>query len=127
MISPLGTQIQNLRETMSRIMTSIGIAIALCLSIVLGLTATAALQAPAAQLSAGKVQLMSAGPMTFGPAGILFVGDSVGASIVAIDTADTKAPASPVKINVDGIDTKIAALVGIAPDQIVINNVTVNP
>jgi hypothetical protein len=65
--------------------------------------------------------------MAFGPAGILFVGDSLGASVVAIDTADTKAPAAPVKINVEGIDSKIAALVGIAPDQIAINNVVVNP
>jgi hypothetical protein len=112
---------------MGRIITLIGIAIGLCLSIVLGLTATAALQAPTAAFTEGKVPLTSAGPMTFGPAGILLVGDSVGASIVAIDTADTKAPAAPVKINVEGIDAKIAALVGIAPDQIVINDVTANP
>jgi hypothetical protein len=109
-------------------MTLIGIAVAMCLSIVLALTATAGLQSSStAQLPEGKVQLMSAGPMTFGPAGILFVGDSVGASIVAIDTADTKAPASAVKINVEGIDAKIAAMVGIAADQIIINDVTVNP
>ncbi|HLQ78899.1 MAG TPA: hypothetical protein VK210_16190 [Terriglobia bacterium] len=113
---------------MRRTMTSIGIGIAMCLTIVLALTATAALQtSPTAQLTESKVQLASAGPMTFGPAGILFVGDSLGASVAAIDTGDTKAPASAVKINVDGIDTKIAALVGIAPDQIIINDVTVNP
>src|SRR4029077_18572321 len=105
----------------------IGIATALCLSIVLGLTATAALQAPTASFTEGKVPLTSAGPMTFGPAGILLVGDSVGASIVAIDTADTKAPAAPVKINVEGIDAKIAGLVGITPDQLVINDIAVNP
>ena len=110
---------------MRRTKTWIGIGIAMCLSIALGLTATAMVQS--GQMADGKVQLMSAGPMTFGPAGILFVGDSVGASVVAIDTADAKAPASPVKINVEGIDTKIAALVGIAPDQILINDVTVNP
>jgi hypothetical protein len=112
---------------MGRIITLIGISIALCLSIVLGLTATAALQSPTASFTEGKVPLTSAGAMTFGPTGILFVGDSVGASIVAIDTADTKAPAAAVKINVEGIDAKIAALVGIAPDQIVINDVTANP
>lgn len=112
---------------MRRKMTLIGIGIAMTLSIVLALTATATLQTSPAGMSQGKVTLASAGPMTFGPAGILFVGDSVGASVVAIDTADTKAPAAPAKINVEGIDTKIAALVGIAPDQIVINDVTVNP
>jgi hypothetical protein len=65
--------------------------------------------------------------MTFGPAGILFVGDSVGGSVVAIDTGDTKAPASAVKIDVEGIDAKIAAMVGIAADQIVVNDLAVNP
>ena len=111
---------------MRRTTTWIGIGIAMFLSIAIAMTATAALQTPA-PLTAGKVQLMSAGPMAFGPAGVLFVGDSLGGSIVAIDTGDTKAPATPVKINVDGIDAKIAALVGITPDQIAINNVVVNP
>jgi len=111
---------------MRRTTTWIGIGIAMFLSIAIAMTATAALQTPA-PLTAGKVQLMSAGPMAFGPAGVLFVGDSLGGAIVAIDTGDTKAPATPVKINVDGIDAKIAALVGITPDQIAINNVVVNP
>ncbi len=110
---------------MHRTTTWIGIVIAMCLSVALGLTATAMVQSN--QMTEGKVQLMSAGPMTFGPAGVLFVGDSLGASVVAIDTGDTKAPAGPVKINVEGIDGKIAAMVGIAPDQILINDVTVNP
>jgi hypothetical protein len=70
---------------------------------------------------------MSAGALTFGPAGILFVGDSLGGSVVAIDTADNKAPASAAMVNVDAIDAKIAAMVGIAADQIVINDVAVNP
>jgi len=65
--------------------------------------------------------------MTFGPAGILFVGDSLGGAVVAIDTEDSKAPASTPKINVEGIDAKIAALVGITADQVVVNDVAVNP
>jgi hypothetical protein len=109
-------------------MTLISLAVAVCLTIALGLTLTAARQpAPAAELMSGKVPLMSAGALAFGPNGILFVGDSVGGSIVAIDTQDNKAPAAPVKINVDGVDAKIAAMVGITPDQIVINFVAVNP
>src|SRR5215813_14086984 len=99
---------------MRRTMKSIGVGIAMCLSVVLVLTASSTLQTgPAAGMTEGKVQMMSAGPMTFGPAGILFVGDSVGASVVAIDTGDSKAPASPAKVNVEGLDAKIAALVGI--------------
>lgn len=78
-------------------------------------------------LTAGKVDLKSAGPLAFGPDGVLFVGDSIGGSVVALDTGDrTKGPADA-KINVQGVDVKIAALVGVAPDQIMINDVKVNP
>ena len=45
---------------------------------------------------------------------------------MAIDTKDTK-PASKASINVQGVDAKIAALVGVPADQIVINDVVVNP
>jgi hypothetical protein len=70
---------------------------------------------------------MSAGAMTFGPAGMLFVGDSVGGAVMAIDTGDNKATASAAKIDVEGVDAKVAAMVGIAADQIVINDIAVNP
>ncbi len=81
---------------------------------------------PLSGFTSGDVQLKSAGPLAFGPDGVLFVGDSVGGQIVAIDTQDSK-PAAAAKINVDGIDAKIAALVGVTPDQIIINDVKVNP
>jgi len=78
-------------------------------------------------LTAGKVELKSAGALAFGPSGILFVGDSVGGSVVAVDTGDNKAASAGTKINVEGVDVKIAALVGVAADQIMINDVKVNP
>src|SRR4051812_17175078 len=101
--------------------------VAAVLSCALGLSVMAARNPADIDLPAGKVQLATAGAMAFGPPGILFVGDSVGASLVAIDTGDTKATRGPVKINVDGLDVKIAAQVGITPDQLVINDVIVNP
>jgi hypothetical protein len=112
---------------MRRTTTLLSLAVALSLTIALGLTLTAARQPAAVELTTGKVPLMSAGALAFGPSGILFVGDSIGGSVVAIDTQDTKAATSAVKINVDGVDTKIAALVGITPDQIILNDVAVNP
>jgi hypothetical protein len=78
-------------------------------------------------LTAGKVELKSAGALAFGPSGILFVGDSAGGSIVALDTGDRSAAKAGARINVEGVDAKIAALVGTSPDQIMINDVTVNP
>jgi hypothetical protein len=113
---------------MRRTVILISLAVAVCLTIALGLTLTAARQpaGPAAEFTTGKVPLMSAEALAFGPSGVLFVGDSVGGSIVAIDTQDTKA-ASDVKVNVEGVDAKVAAMVGIAADQIVINDIAVNP
>ncbi len=108
--------------------TKISSTFAVCAAAVLALT-VASVSKPATSsvnLPMGKVQLSSAGAMAFGPGGILFVGDSIGARIVAIDTKDTKASGNA-KINVEGVDAKIAALVGVTPDQIVINDVKVNP
>jgi len=78
-------------------------------------------------LTAGKVELKSAGALAFGPDGILFVGDSTGGSVVEIDTNDRAEAHGAAKVNVEGIDTKIAAMAGVAPDQIAINDVKVNP
>jgi len=100
------------------------------LTIALLSLAVAFAYAPASNLGAtlqpGKADLRSVGPLTFGPEGILFVGDPMGASIFALDTGDTKAgKGSPV--NVQGIDQKIAALLGTTADQILINDLAVNP
>lgn len=108
--------------------TKISSTFAVCAAAMLALT-IASVSKPATSsvnLPVGKAQLSSAGSLAFGPGGILFVGDSVGARIVAIDTEDTKASSSA-KINVQGVDAKIAALVGVTPDQIVIDDVKVNP
>jgi hypothetical protein len=64
--------------------------------------------------------------LAFGPDGILFVGDSLAASIVALDTADTK-PAKAAPVEVKGLNEKIAAVLGTSADQILINDVAVNP
>src|SRR6476659_10867641 len=80
----------------------------------------------AAVLTAGKADLKSAGALTFGPDGVLFVGDSIGGAIVALDTND-KTPVKTAAVNIQGLDQKIAGLVGVMPDQILINDVAVNP
>jgi hypothetical protein len=94
---------------------------------VLSLTMCAALAAPGAGLTAKKLELTSAGPLAFGPPGILFVGDSPGASIIAIDTADRKPNKGAGTVELKGINQKIAAALGTAPDQITIQDLAVNP
>jgi len=80
-----------------------------------------------AAFTAGSANLKSAGPMAFGPEGILFVGDSMGGAIVAFNTGDTEEAASAGKINIDAVHEKIAALLGTSSDQVLINDVVVNP
>lgn len=78
-------------------------------------------------LTTGKAELKSAGQLAFGPDGILFVGDSANASIVALDTEDRTPARSGGKIDVLGINKKIAAMLGTTPDQILVNDLAVNP
>lgn len=77
-------------------------------------------------LSKGTPKLQSAGPLAFGPEGILFVSDPKGAAIFAIATNDTKGDDTKA-INVEGIDAKIASMLGTKTDDVLINDVAVNP
>lgn len=77
-------------------------------------------------LKPGKAALKSAGPLAFGPQGILFVGDPMGASVFAISTGDTK-PCANCAADVDGLQDKIANLLGTSADQILVNDMAVNP
>jgi hypothetical protein len=99
----------------------------LSLTVAAGLTAATAFGASSASMTMGKAELKSAGQLAFGPDGILFVGDSMGGSIVAIDTGDRTPSRSAGKIEIMGINQKIAALLGATPDQILVNDVVVNP
>jgi hypothetical protein len=99
----------------------------LTLALASTLTVALAFGASSASMTMGKAELKSAGQLAFGPDGILFVGDSMGGSIVAVDTGDSKAARSGGKIEVKGINQKIAAMLGTAPDQILVNDVVVNP
>lgn len=81
----------------------------------------------AASMMTGKAEIRSAGPLAFGAGGILFVGDSVGASVYALDTADTAKVKAAMPVEIKGVNQKIAALLGTTPDQILINDVVLNP
>jgi hypothetical protein len=78
-------------------------------------------------LSLGNLELKSAAQLAFGPDGILFIGDSHNAMIFAVDTKDMQPAASPAKLEIKGINTKIAALLGVGPDDILINDFKVSP
>jgi hypothetical protein len=80
-----------------------------------------------ANMTEGKPAFRSMGSLTFGPEGILFIADAKSAAIVAISTGDVT-PASATKmLKVEGINQKIAALLGTTADQILIDDLAVNP
>src|SRR5262245_37610127 len=96
--------------------------VVLFLSIVVLLVGqTAAGASLTAGLKAGKVELKSAGALAFGPEGILFVGDSVGGAIYALDTADRAGNSAAKPVEISAITEKIAAMLGTTADQILIN------
>jgi hypothetical protein len=78
-------------------------------------------------LKKGKAELQSAGALTFGPDGILFVGDSVGGAIFALATEDRASGSWQGSFEIKGIDQRAAALLGTTADQILINDMAVNP
>src|SRR3954469_14842107 len=96
------------------------------LKTVAGLFCAAALTF-AAGMQTGKVDLKSAGALAIGPDGILFVGDTLGAKIVALDVNDRTASKSTANLAIKAINEKIAAMLGTAADQILIQDVVVNP
>jgi hypothetical protein len=73
----------------------------------------------------GTPELRSVGPLTFGPDGILFVADNVSASIFAIAVEDSGDLDGP--IEVDHLDTRLAAMLGCATDDVVIRDLAVHP
>lgn len=95
-------------------------------AVVFSLAAVLSFGANLDSLQGGKADLKSAGPLAFGPEAILFVGDSVGASLFALDTAD-RTPSRGGSLDIKGINQKIAAALGTTPDQILVNDAAVNP
>jgi hypothetical protein len=89
-------------------------------------TATASGQTGLDQV--GKPDLKSAGALAFGPKGVLFVGDPLGAQVFAIGVTPAQ-NATPIgaDFKLEGVDAKIAALLGTAADGIKINDVVVEP
>jgi hypothetical protein len=78
-------------------------------------------------LKPGDPGIKSAGPLGFGPEGILFVGDTQQGAIYAIDTGDVSGNPSGVTITAEKINESIAGMLGISPRDVLINDMVVNP
>jgi hypothetical protein len=92
---------------------------------VVGALATTGYAANKWGLKDGSPELKSAGHLAFGPEGILFIGDSKGAQLVAIDTGDAKGEAAKAKHEIADLNAALSAAVG--GSKVTINDMVVNP
>ena len=93
----------------------------------LGTLVPVAHAAATAGMKEGKPAFKSMSQLAFGPEGVLFIADTKSAAIVAVATGDTKAAAGATAVKAEAINEKIAALAGTAADQIIIEDLAVNP
>ena len=78
-------------------------------------------------LEVGTPDIKSVDPLAFGPEGILFVADNAGARIFAIDVRDADAASESRQIDVDKLDTRLAAFLGCSRDDVFIRDMAVHP
>lgn len=67
------------------------------------------------------------GALEFSPEGILFAGDNIAGSIHAIDLSKESRMKESFEINVYNIDVQVAAVLGTAPQNILIHDIAVHP
>ncbi len=89
------------------------------LSACVGLSTTA--------IGAEAAKIKHAGPMAFGPDGVLLIGDSLSAAVFAVETGDVASDRRAVKPNVNAINQTIADMVGSSLKETMINDMIVNP
>jgi hypothetical protein len=78
-------------------------------------------------LTIGSTRLGSAGPITFGPDGILFVADNDAARILAVDVRDGGPAAGAEPVDVADVDLRLASFLGCGPHDVVIKDIAVHP
>src|ERR1700689_5428697 len=78
-------------------------------------------------LQRGRVDLRSAGPITFGPAGILFLADNDAATVYAVDVADPGPAGGSEPFDLADVDARVGSFLGCEPGDVVIKDMAVHP
>src|ERR1700691_4810859 len=79
------------------------------------------------RLEPGRVSLRSAGPMTFGPAGILFLADNAAATVFAVDVADPGPAGGAEPFDLADVDARVGSFLGCEPGDLTIKDMAVHP
>jgi hypothetical protein len=78
-------------------------------------------------LQRGSVTLRSAGPITFGPDGVLFAADNTAATIHAIDMGRGTEPSGAEPFDLEHIDERVASYLGALVSDVAIHDLAVHP
>jgi hypothetical protein len=78
-------------------------------------------------LRRGRAELRSAGPITFGPAGILFLADNAAAKVFAVDVADPGPAGGSEPFDLADVDARVGSFLGCEPGDLVIKDMAVHP
>ena len=78
-------------------------------------------------LKVGTPKIESVGSLAFGPDGILFVSDILGATVFAIAVVDADEESGHSEINVENLDTHLAAYLGCSRDDVFIRDMAIHP
>ena len=78
-------------------------------------------------LRRGKVDLRSAGPITFGPAGILFLADNAAATVFAVDVADPGPDGGSEPFDLADADARVGSFLGCEAADVAIKDMAVHP
>ncbi len=93
------------------------------MALTIGLAAAGA----TAEMAVGKPAIRSMSALAFSPDGTLFVGDSKGGAVYAIDVADEATTRWTERFRVADLESKIAAALGTTADDILIHDLAVHP
>ena len=63
-------------------------------------------------LNVGDADVRSAGPITFGPDGILFLADNASAKVFAVDVDDPGPEAGSEPFDLENVDVRVASFLG---------------
>jgi len=78
-------------------------------------------------LTAEEIKLTSAGPIAFGPEGLLLVSDPMEATIYAIETGIKEGSTDGVKVEFEDVRQKIASMMGAKAEEVRINDLAIHP
>jgi hypothetical protein len=78
-------------------------------------------------LQQGSATIRSAGPIAFGPAGILFLADNLAARIYAVDVDDPGAPAGSEPFDLTDVNARVGDYLGCVAGDVMIRDLAVHP